>query len=87
MFIRSESYGISIKGLIYKTTISGNVIETNASVGIYKEITDELADNNSDNMINGVIYDATALVINDDNFYKYFDERGYLNYTFEANKN
>ena len=84
--IRSESYGISIKGLIYKTTISGNVIETNASVGIYKEITDELADNNSDNMINGVIYDATALVINDDNFYKYFDERGYLNYTFEANK-
>ncbi|WP_299522341.1 NosD domain-containing protein [uncultured Methanobrevibacter sp.] len=84
--IRSESYGIFIKGLIYKTTISGNVIETNASVGIYKEITDEIADNNSDNMINGVIYDSTALVINDDNFYHYFDENGYLNYTFEANK-
>lgn len=84
--IRSESYGISIKGLVYKTTVSGNVIETNATVGVYKEITDELSNNESDNMVNGVIYDSTALVVNDDNFYKYFDERGYLNYTFDANK-
>ena len=84
--IRSGSYGISIKGLVYKTTISGNVIETNATIGVYKEITDELSNNESDNMVNGVIYDATALVINDDNFYKYFDKNGYLNYTFDANK-
>lgn len=84
--IGSERWGIHLKGLVYYTTISGNVIETNASVGIFKEITDEIADDNSDNMINGVIYDATALVINDDNFYQYFDKNGYLNYTFKENK-
>jgi hypothetical protein len=84
--IFSDSYGISIEGLVYYTTISGNVIETNASVGIYKDITDEVADNNSDNMINGVIYDATALVVNDSNFYDYFTVDGYLNYTFKQGK-
>lgn len=84
--IRSESYGISIKGLVYRTKLLGNVIETNATIGIYKEITDELSNNESDNMVNGVIYDSTALVVNDDNFHKYFDENGYLNYTFDANK-
>ena len=46
----------------------------------------ELSNNESDNMVNGVIYDSTALVVNDDNFHKYFDENGYLNYTFDANK-
>ena len=84
--ITSDSYGIYLKGLVYYTTITSNVIETNASVGIYKEITDAVADDDSDNMINGVIYDATALVINDDNFYDYFDENGYLNYTFKENR-
>ena len=83
--ITSDSYGIYLKGLVYYTTISSNVIETNASVGIYKDITDAVADTDSDNMVNGVIYDATALVIDDDNFYEYFDEDGYLNYTFKAN--
>ena len=83
--ITSDSYGIFLKGLVYYTTISSNVIETNASVGIYKDITDAVADSDSDNMVNGVIYDATALVINDDNFYDYFDEFGYLNYTFKEN--
>lgn len=84
--IRSDSYGIFIKGYVYYSTISNNVIETNATIGIYKEITDEIADDDSDNMINGVIYDATALIVNDDNFYNYFDENGYLNYTFKSNK-
>ena len=80
--ITSDSYGIYLKGLVYNTTISANVIETNATEGIYKDITDELSDSNYDNMINGVIYDATALIIDDSNFYEYFDENGYLNYTF-----
>ncbi|MBE6506277.1 MAG: adhesin [Methanobrevibacter millerae] len=84
--ITSDSYGIYLNGLVYYTTIASNVIETNASVGIYKEITDAVADDDFDNMVNGVIYDATALVINDDNFYDYFDENGYLNYTFKENR-
>lgn len=84
--ITSDSYGIYMKGLVYNTTISNNVIESNASVGIYKDITDELSDSNADNMINGVIYDATALIIDDTNFYEYFDENGYLNYTFGKGK-
>lgn len=83
--ITSDNYGIYLKGLVYYTTISGNVIETNASVGIYKDTTDAIADTDLDNMVNGVIYDATALTINDDNYYDYFDEEGYLNYTFKGN--
>ncbi|MCC7553367.1 MAG: right-handed parallel beta-helix repeat-containing protein [Methanobacteriaceae archaeon] len=84
--IFSDSYGISIEGLVYYTTISDNIIETNATVGIYKDIADEIADNDSDNMINGIIYDATALIINDTNFYKYFDNKGYLKYSFKEGK-
>lgn len=84
--ITSDSYGIYLNGLVYYTSIFSNVIETNATLGIFKDITDEIADNSSDNMINGVIYDATALIIDDNNFYEYFDENGYLNYTFKENK-
>lgn len=84
--ISSDSYGIYLKGLVYYTTISSNTIETNATQGIFKDITDEINDNDSDNVINGIIYDATALIINDNNFYEYFDERGYLNYTFKGDK-
>lgn len=83
--ITSDNYGISLKGLVYYTTILGNVIETNVTLGIYKDTTDAVADNDLDNMINGVIYDATALVINDNNYHDYFDEDGYLNYTFKGN--
>ncbi len=80
--ISSGSYGIFLKGLVYNTTISSNVIETNASSGIYREITDEASNDNHDNMINGIIYDSTSLVINDTNYHNYFDENGYFNYTF-----
>ena len=84
--ITSDSYGIYLKGLVYNTTISSNIIETNASAGIFKDITDEESDSNSDNLINGIIYDSTALVIDDSNFYEYFDENGCFNYTFEKGK-
>lgn len=83
--ITSDNYAIFLKGLVYNTTISNNVIESNTS-GIYKDITDELSDNNYDNIINGVIHDATALIVNDNNFHEYFDENGYLNYTFGKGK-
>lgn len=89
--IYSDSYGIYIEGYIYSTLIKNNVIETNQSIGIYKNIKDtiEYKDKgiNEDNMINGVIYDTEALIINDDNFYEYFDENGYLNYTFKEGAN
>ena len=79
--ISSNDYGIFLKGLVYNTTISSNIIETNASSGIYREITDEASDYNHDNMINGIIYDSTSLIINDTNFNDYFDNNCF-NYTF-----
>jgi hypothetical protein len=78
--IVSNLYGIYLRGLIYNTTISRNVIRTNASVGIFKDITDEFGDDSSDNTINDVIHDATAITVDDSNFYDYFDEDGNLQY-------
>jgi len=84
--ITSDSYGIYLSGLVYNTTISSNIIETNATVGVFKDISDEESDSGSDNIINGVVYDSTALIIDDGNFYEYFDENGCFNYTFEKGK-
>ena len=80
--ITSESYGISVNGLVYNTVITDNIIETNSSKGINIEITDEKSNTQLDNTINGIILNATSLIINDDNFYQYFDEEGYFNYHF-----
>ena len=84
--ITSDNYGIYLSGLVYNTTISSNIIETNASTGVFKDISDEESDNNYDNIINGVVYDSTAIVVDDGNFYEYFDENGCFNYTFEKGK-
>ncbi|WP_409200922.1 adhesin [Methanobrevibacter sp. DSM 116169] len=84
--IFSDGYGIFINGLVYHTVISNNIIETNSSEGIYKNIPDENTDDNSDNNINGVIHDASALIIDDNNFYLYFNSEGYLSYTFKEGK-
>lgn len=78
--ITSTLYGIFLNGLIYNTTISGNKIYTSASKGIYKNITDVHGDDSSDNTVNGIINDATAIVVDDSNYYKYFDKNGYLNF-------
>lgn len=84
--ITSESYGISVEGLVYNTVIVDNVIETNSSVGINLKITDELSNTQLDNVVNGVILDSTALVIDDSNFYQYFDNTGRLMYDFADKK-
>ncbi len=84
--ITSDSHGVYIAGLVYRTTIIDNVIETNSSVGIYKDITDELSNIEQDNMINGVILKSTAIVVNDSNYYDYFDRNGVLTYTFPEGK-
>lgn len=84
--ITSESYGIYIEGLVYNSTILDNIIETNASVGIYKDITDELSNVEEDNMVNGVILDSTYIIVNNDNYHKYFDRYGHLTFKFEENK-
>ena len=85
--IISDSYGISITGLVYNTTMLDNIIETNASVGIFKQITDEISNTEEDNIVNGVILNSTAIVINDDNFNKYFTSEGYLKYELGVNRN
>lgn len=80
--IISDGHGISIVGLVYNSVIVDNIIETNSSKGINIEITDEKSNTQLDNTINGIILNATSLIINDDNFYQYFDEEGYFNYHF-----
>ena len=84
--ITSDSYGVYIDGLVYNTVIVDNVIETNGSVGIYKDITDELSTCEEDNMVNGVIMKSTAAVINDTNYYDFFDREGNLVYDFPQGK-
>ncbi|KZX14493.1 hypothetical protein MBCUT_20650 [Methanobrevibacter cuticularis] len=76
--IVSNDYGIFLQGTIYNTTIVGNKIGTNASLGIFKDITDPFGDNISDNEVNDLIEDSTGIVINDNNFYNYFDKNGYF---------
>lgn len=76
--INSNSYGIFLNGNVYNTSISGNIIYTNETMGIVKNITDYFGDDNSDNTVNGVVTDFTGLIINDLNFYSYFDNNGYF---------
>ena len=39
----------------------------------------------AENTVNGVIENTEIIIINDTNFYDYFDEEGYLKYNFKAN--
>ncbi|WP_458454357.1 right-handed parallel beta-helix repeat-containing protein [Methanobrevibacter sp.] len=84
--ITSEGYGIYVEGLVYNTIITDNIIESNSTEGIYVYVTDPKSNTQLDNMVNGIILNSTAIVVNDDNFYQYFDENGYLTYEFEENK-
>lgn len=84
--ITSDNHAISIVGLVYNSIIMDNVIETNSSLGVNIDITDRLSNTESDNMVNGVILNSTAIVVCDDNFYQYFDDEGYLTYQFDENK-
>ena len=84
--ITSDSYGVYIAGLVYNTVIVDNVIETNGTMGIYKDITDELSTIEEDNMVNGVIMKSTAVIINDTNYYDFFDGDGNLVYEFPQGK-
>lgn len=80
--ITSESYGISIVGLVYNSVLRDNVIETNSTPGINLDITDRKSNTELDNMVNGIILNSTAIVVDDSNFNQYFDEYGYLTYEF-----
>ena len=87
--IYSESYAIYIQGYVYNTTVNNNYIETNQNDAFYIDVYPKLENNNpgkiSDNTVNGVIKDTEILIINDTNFYDYFDEKGYLKYDFKDN--
>ena len=83
--ITSDDYGIYITGLVYNTTIKDNSITTNASTGIFKQITDEQSNTEEDNVVNGVILKSTAIVIDDDNYDDYFD--GYGNFKYDLGDN
>ena len=87
--IYSEKYGVYIEGQVYNTTIMDNYIETNESEAFFIDIYTSLDDNSigkiEDNTINGVIKNTEILIINDTNFYDYFDDEGYLTYNFKSN--
>ncbi|WP_406536927.1 hypothetical protein [Methanobrevibacter sp.] len=85
--ILSDDYAVYVKGYVYDTLVYDNVIETNQSEAFYVEIKRTLEDKNSgnftENTINGVIENTETLIIDDSNFYDYFDENGYLTYEFK----
>lgn len=87
--IYSDKYGVYIEGYVYNTTISDNYVETNESdafhVDMYMTRDDRNPGQIADNTINGIIKDTEILVIDDSNFYDYFDDEGYLKYDFKAN--
>lgn len=74
--INSASYGVYLVGTVYNTTIINNNITTNAAVGIVENITDPFSNNIKDNVVNGVLLNYSGIVISDDNFNVYFDEKG-----------
>ncbi|OWT33615.1 hypothetical protein BGI41_01525 [Methanobrevibacter sp. 87.7] len=85
--IKSDKDGIAIYGLVYHSIIGNNIIDTNGTFGIYRNITDNKSDSLFDNIINGVLTDPTAITINDGNFYDFFTKDGYLNFTFKEGAN
>ena len=84
--ILSDDYAVYIKGYVYDTLVSDNIIETNQSEAFYIEIERTFEDKNSgnftENTINGIIENTETLIIDDSNFYDYFDRNGYLTYSF-----
>lgn len=84
--IDSESHAVYISGYVYNTLISDNVVQTNTSEAFYIKIEETFTDRNPgkiiDNTVNGVIEDTDTIIIDDNNFYDYFDEEGYLTYEF-----
>lgn len=85
--IKSDHEGININGLVYHSIIGNNIIDTNATTGINRNITDNKSDSLFDNIINGILTDPTAITINDTNFYDFFTKDGYLNFTFKEGAN
>lgn len=87
--ILTDDYAVYIEGFVFNTTIMDNIIETNQSEAFYINIQDTMEDRQhgsvTDNNINGVIENTETLIIDDSNFYDYFDEDGYLTYDFEPN--
>lgn len=86
--IYSDDYGIYIEGHIYNTLIMYNEIESNQSEAIHFNPSGDLGEfwgNISENTINGVIENTETLIIDDSNFYDYFDKTGYLTHEFKPN--
>ena len=85
--IFTDDYVIYIDGYVFNTTVKDNIVETNQSEAFYINIVDTLEDRQhgsvTDNNVNGVIENTETLIIDDSNFYDYFDEDGYLTYEFE----
>ena len=78
--INSGSYGVYLVGTVYNTTIINNNITTNDAIGIVENITDPFSNNIKDNIVNGVLLNYSGIVISDDNFNVYFDEKGYFKF-------
>ena len=87
--IYSDGYAVYVEGYVYNTTINNNYVETNSTNAFNIDVYATLENNNpgiiAENTVNGVIENTEIIIINDTNFYDYFDEEGYLKYNFKAN--
>ena len=87
--IYSDKYAAYINGYVYNTIFNNNIIRTNQSEAIYLNVRETSDDKNkgdiTNNNINGVFENTETLIINDTNFYDYFDEEGYLKEEFATN--
>lgn len=86
--IKSDDYGIYVGGFVFNTVVQYNDVESNQSEGIYFNPIGppgSVLGNVTENTVNGVIENTETLIINDTNFYDYFDNTGYLNYEFKPN--
>lgn len=87
--IYSDKYAVYIKGFVYNTLVHDNLVETNQSEAFYIDVEETIEDKNSgnftENTINGVIENTERLIIDDNNFYEYFNDEGYLKFSFKEN--
>lgn len=84
--IYSDKYAAYIEGFVYNTVFNNNIIRTNQSEAIYFNVRVTNDDKNkgdiTNNNINGIYENTETFIINDTNFYDYFDEDGYLKEEF-----
>ena len=89
--IHCEGYAVVLNGYVYNTQVYDNLIECRNDEAFYIDIIETFNDKNvgmiKDNNVNGVIDGTDTIIVDDTNFYDYFDEEGYFTYEFNLTEN